>query len=161
MHDHRIAVSNLFENRSRRSWTWKRAHLSRTGRFATASLGRSIYLHGEIKYWLPIAGDRGFAGDILKSGIGISSIWRETDRTAWMPTFEMQSHSFLFGSQTLPSGLKERVNGTTAIDLYPGMRIALSNTPVGLCEFGVAGGITTADRDWFDSRIVFDVRWVR
>lgn len=120
----------------------------------------STFIHGEVKYWLPIAGDQRFAGDVFKTGLGVSTIWRETDRTAWLPTFEVQTYSFLFGSETLANGSVRRVNGTTAVDLLPGMRVSIAETPIGLCEVGFAGGFTVSDRDWFDSRVILDLRWV-
>ncbi len=121
----------------------------------------ATFLHGQLKYRLPIAGSSGFAGDVLNTGFGVSTIWRENDQFALMPTFEMQTHTFLFGSQTLPNGTELRVDGITAVDLFPGMRLASSRSAMGLFEFGMAGGVTVADRDWFDTRIVADMRWVR
>ncbi len=38
-----------------------------------------------------------------------------------IPTFEVQTHSFLFGGRTLPNGSEVRVDGTTAVDLYPAL----------------------------------------
>lgn len=121
----------------------------------------STFLHSEIKYRLPIAGSSGFAGDVLTTGWGLSTIWRETDRYALMPTLELQSHSFLFGGQTLANGTVQRVDGINAIDLFPGMRCAYAKSAMGTFEVGFAGGVTMADRDWFDSRMVLDLRWLR
>lgn len=119
------------------------------------------FLHSEIKYRLPIAGSAGFAGDVLTTGFGLSTIWRESDRYALMPTVELQTHSFLFGSETLDSGTIQRVDGITALDVFPGMRLAYAKSAMGSWEIGVAGGLTFADRDWFDSRVVLDLRWIR
>ncbi len=119
------------------------------------------YFHGQVKYRLPIAGTPGFAGDVLNTGWAVSTIWRETDTYALLPTLELQTNTFLFGAQTTSTGAQERVDGTTAVDLFPGMRIAMARTALGVCECGIAGGIRCADSDWFDSRMMMEVRWLR
>jgi hypothetical protein len=73
----------------------------------------------------------------------------------------MQTHTFQFGAKTLPNGTEMRIDGVTAVDLFPGVRLASSRSAMGLFELGMAGGVTVADQDWFDSRIVADMRWVR
>lgn len=119
------------------------------------------YLHGAINYRLPIAGARGFAGDVLTSSWAISTIWQDRDDFAWIPVLEFQTHSFLFGSQTEPNGSLRRVDGTTALDILPGSRFSLARTALGACELGVSGGFRCSDADWFDSRMMFDIRWLR
>lgn len=121
----------------------------------------ATFLHGELKYRLPIAGTTGFAGDVLSTGLGISTIWRDSDSYALIPTLEMRTLSFLFGGRTLPDGTTVRIDGTTAVELYPGMRCCFCKSSTGIWEFGVAGGTTFADRDWFDTRLMLDVRLIR
>ena len=118
-------------------------------------------MHGELKYRLPIAGSPSFAGDVLTTGLGLSTVWRDTDQFAIIPTLELQSHTFLFGGQTRSNGLERRIDGVTAIDIFPGMRFSMGKSSLGTWEAGLAGGVTCADRDWFDSRIVLDIRWLR
>lgn len=119
------------------------------------------YLFGEWKYHVPLGATPGFAGDIFKTGWGIATIWHDTDCYAMIPTFEIQTHSFLFGGRTLPDGTEVRVDGTTAIDLYPGIRWTFNKSAVGAYELGLSGGMSIADRDWFDSRMILELRWLR
>ena len=119
------------------------------------------YLFGEWKYHVPLGASPGFSGDVFKTGWGIATIWHDTDRYAMIPTFELQTHSFLFGGRTLPNGTVVRVDGTTAVDLYPGVRWTFNESAMGAYELGLSGGMSIADRDWFDSRMIFELRWLR
>lgn len=119
------------------------------------------FLHGAIQYRIPISGSRGFAGDVLTTSWAVSSVWQDSDAYAWIPVLEIQTHSFLFGAQTLPDGSIRRVDGTTALDILPGSRWALGQSAFGLCELGLSGGFRCSDSDWFDSRMMMDIRWVR
>jgi hypothetical protein len=121
----------------------------------------ATFLHGELKYRLPIAGTAGFAGDVLSTGWGVSTVWRDSDSYALIPTLEMRTHSFLFGGMTRSDGTVQRVDGVTAIELYPGMRCTFNRSSVGTWELGFGGGSTFADSDWFDSRMILDVRLLR
>ncbi len=125
-------------------------------------LSPETYWFGEIKYWLPIKGTSPIAGDVLTTGWGVASIAAESDVFALIPTFEMRTLSFLFGGQTRADGTVDtRVDGTTAVELYPGARFVLDpQSDWGLLEFGFSTGITVADSNWFDSRIVFDLRLI-
>ncbi len=119
------------------------------------------FLHGAIQYRVPIAGARGFAGDVLATSWAASTIWQDCDSYAWMPVLELQTHSFLFGAQTEPDGTTRRVDGTTAFDILPGSRFAWAKSALGACELGVSGGWRCSDADWFDSRMMVDIRWLR
>ncbi len=120
----------------------------------------ATYFHSELKYRLPIAASDGFGGDLLTSGYALSTVWKDTDQYAVMPTLEVTTTSFLFGARTLEDGTVQRVNGTTAVDIYPGMRCVFSNSNAGTWEAGFSAGVTCFDRDWFDSRFVIDLRWL-
>jgi len=128
------------------------------GYLARYCLSAETYLFGEVKYWFPIGGTPGTSGDVLTTGWGISTIASESDIYALMPTFEIRTLSFLSGEQTVGGNTVE-LNGLTAVELYPGVRIAFGPaSDVGLWEFGFAAGVTVADDDWFDTRLVFDLR---
>ena len=124
-------------------------------------LSPETYLFGEAKYWMPIAGTSGVAGDVLSTGWGISTIASESDVFAFLPTLELRTLSFLFGGQTPPGTLTtQRIDGETAVELYPGARFVFDRqSDLGLIEFGFAGGVTFADDEWFDSRLVLDLRF--
>ncbi|MCU0719250.1 MAG: hypothetical protein MUC83_06080 [Pirellula sp.] len=131
------------------------------GMLAMRKWNERTYLFGEWKYHLPLGATLGFSGDVFKTGWGVATIWHDTDRYAMIPTLEIQTHSFLFGGRTLPDGTEVRVDGTTAVDLYPGVRWTFNKSAMGAYELGVSGGISVADRDWFDSRMIFELRWLR
>ncbi|CAD76401.1 hypothetical protein-signal peptide prediction [Rhodopirellula baltica SH 1] len=117
------------------------------------------YVFGEVKYWTPIKGTAGVAGDVLTTGWGISTIAAESDVFAFLPTFEVRTLSFLFGGYHDSAGTLQAIDGETAIEFYPGARFVLGpENDMGLWEFGFATGITAADDDWFDTRMVFDLR---
>lgn len=125
-------------------------------------LNQHTYFHGEAKYWLPIAGTPAVAGDVLKLGAALSTVWKESDTMALLPTLEFSSYTFLSGSATQASGIRRHVNGEFAGELYPGLRCVHGpGNELGLLEYGFASGIVFADDGWFDSRLVFDIRFVR
>ncbi len=129
------------------------------GLLARRCLRPETYLFSEIKYWTPIKGTSGVAGDVLTTGWGISTIAAESDVFAFLPTFEMRTLSFLFGGYNTTGGTVQRIDGDTAVELYPGARFVLGpENDMGLWEFGVAAGVTAGDDDWFDTRWVFDLR---
>ncbi len=122
----------------------------------------ATFLHGELKYWLPIAGTRGVAGDVLKTGFGVSTIWRESDCSALLPTLEFSTYSFLAGGTTDSLGASRHVNGDFAAEIFPGLRYVLvPHSDLGMIEFGTAFGATVADRNWFDNRAIFEIRMIR
>jgi len=120
------------------------------------------FFHGEAKYWLPIGGTPSVAGDILKLGAAVSTVWKETDSWALLPTLEFSSYTFLAGSSTQTNGIRRRVNGEFAGELYPGLRCVHGpGGELGVLEYGLATGFVFADEGWFDTRVVFDIRLVR
>jgi hypothetical protein len=82
----------------------------------------ATFLHSEVKYRLPIGGTSGFAGDVLTTGLGVSTLWRDSDCYAFIPTLELRTNSFLFGGMTRSDGSIARVDGVTALEFYPGIR---------------------------------------
>lgn len=124
-------------------------------------LSEMTFFHAEAKYWIPIAGRAGFAGDVLRLGAGVSTIWRESDSHALMPTLEFVTYNFLAGSKTDASGNTVRVNGNFAAEVLPGLRCAFGESALGMHEFGVSAGAKLADRDWFDTRLLLQMRLVR
>jgi hypothetical protein len=120
------------------------------------------FFHGEVKYWLPIAGTPGTAGDVLKAGAAVSTVWHETDTFALMPTLEFSSLTFLSGAATNLDGSSRRVNGEFVGEIYPGLRCVWGpGGDLGLIEYGVSPGFILADEGWYDSRLIFDIRFVR
>ena len=78
-----------------------------------------------------------------------------------MPTLEFLTYNFLAGSKTDANGNTVRVNGNFAAEMVPGIRIAFGQSALGLQELGISAGTKIADRDWFDSRLLLQLRFVR
>lgn len=122
----------------------------------------SLFWFGEISYLVPVGGDRKIDGNVLTTGLAVSTIAWESDRFAVLPTLEMRTLSFTSGGQTGPAGDFQNVDGETAFELFPGMRFVLGpQSDWGLCEIGVSAGTVFADDDWFDSRIRLNIRFTR
>lgn len=118
------------------------------------------YWFGELKYWVPLKGNADTSGEVLTTGLGVSTIAAESDVFAFIPTLEVRLLSFLSGGETIanPSTIG-RVDGKTAVEIYPGARFVLGpESDIGLWELGFAGGVTAGDGNWFDSRFVIDLR---
>ncbi|MEM8735674.1 MAG: hypothetical protein AAGG44_15675 [Planctomycetota bacterium] len=131
------------------------------GLLVRRQLSPLTYFHGELKYWIPIAGSPDIAGDVLKVGAAMSTVWRESDRVALLPTLELSTYTFLSGAKTDSLGLTQRVNGEFAAELYPGMRCVMGSTEFGLVELGCGTAAIFADEGWFDSRLRFEIRLAR
>ncbi len=118
------------------------------------------YFHGQLRYNIPFSGTNDFAGEVLIWGVGVSSIWYETDAFAVLPTFEVVGISFLDGQRTTAGGLTVNVDGETAVDLLPGVRFVLGpQGDLGLTEVGISGGASVGDTGWFSARLQIEARW--
>lgn len=121
-----------------------------------------LYFHGDLRFWIPIAGDPQFSGPAIQYGIGASYLAYDTDTFAVMPTLELIGWNFLDGLKTLPNGAVVPVDGDSTFAILPGVRFVLGPAgDLGLFEAGIAGGAGFDDsRDgWFDSRFLFELRW--
>jgi len=130
------------------------------GALARYCVSPRTYLFGEMKYWTPLGGVSGISGDVLTTGMAISTIARESDVYAIIPTLEVRTLSFLFGGTSVGTDEVRRVDGETAVEIYPGARFVLGpEGDVGLWEVGVSTGFTVADKEWFDTRLLLELRW--
>lgn len=118
------------------------------------------YLHGELKYWMPFGGDPVHAGHVFQYGTGMSHVLWQTDERAVLSTLELIGSTIGDGQATLPDGTLRRVNGDTFFSILPGIRATLGPSgDLGLLEVGISSGMTFGDPGWYDSRVLFDVRW--
>ncbi len=118
------------------------------------------YFHGELKYWMPFGGDPVQAGSVFQYGTGMSHVLWQTDERAVMSTLELIGSTIGDGQATLPDGTVTRANGDTFFSILPGLRTALGPSgDLGLLEVGISSGLTFGDPGWYDSRVLFDVRW--
>lgn len=119
-----------------------------------------LYLHGQLRYVIPLSGTDDFAGEVLLWGLGASGIWHETDAFAILPTFEIVGVSFLDGQRTTPTGRAVDVDGETTVEFLPGLRFVLGpQGDLGLPEIGISGGASVGDRGWFAGRLQLVARW--
>ncbi len=118
------------------------------------------YFHGQLRYHIPFSGTGDYFGEVLIWGVGVSSIWYETDAFAILPTFEVVRVSFLDGQRTTAGGLTADVDGETAIDLLPGVRFVLGpQGDLGLTEVGISGGASVGNTGWYSARLQIEARW--
>ncbi len=119
------------------------------------------YLHGQLRYFIPVSGTDDYPGEVLIWGLGLSKIWYETDAFALLPTLEMVGTSFLDGQRTLPGATTAvKVDGETSIDFLTGLRLVLGpQGDLGLPELGISGGASVGDEGWFTGRILLEARW--
>ncbi|MCC7419636.1 MAG: transporter [Planctomycetaceae bacterium] len=118
------------------------------------------YLHGELKYWIPLAGDPDYTGRVLQYGVGASTVLWQTDNKAILSSLEVIGSSIGNGHATLPTGDLTAVNGDAFVSVLPGVRLTLGPSgDLGLFEIGASGGATFGDPGWYDSRFLLDFRW--
>jgi hypothetical protein len=118
------------------------------------------YLHGDLKYWVPLGGDQLHEGEVLNYGIAMSHVWRETDTYAIMPTLEFRGYSFLAGRETLPDGTDQIVDPNGIMIAHPGIRWAWDHgTDCGLREVGVFGGFALTSDSLYEELIRLEFRW--
>ncbi len=130
------------------------------GLVARCCLSDRSYVFGEVKYWTPIGGDPDYSGDVLSTGLAFSTIGLESDVFALLPTLEFRTLTFLFGGRSDIGGNRQRVDGQTVLECYPGARLVLGpEGDLGLWELNFAAGFTLADDSWFDQRVLFGLRW--
>ncbi len=124
------------------------------------TLSETTYLHGEVKYWIPLGADPKHSGQILRYGLGLSTVAYQTDCFAMMPTLEVITHTVTSGQKTLPSGELVDVDGETFSNLLFGTRYAWGPPgDLGLFEVGVAGGFLFGNDGFDDGRVTLDFRW--
>jgi len=120
------------------------------------------FLHSELKMTFPVPGTPGYAGPLLKWGIGVSHVWYETDTTAYIPTLEFTNIWVLDGQFIpFPGGLPVDVRGDGIFNLAPGLRVVHdTGGDVGVVEFVYSGVFAVGSDGWYDALLRFDLRFV-
>jgi hypothetical protein len=117
------------------------------------------YLHGQIKFWFPVGADPNFGGQILKTGIGLTTLGYETDTFAVLHSTELVFYNFVGGRKTVLPGVSRSVDGEVCGTWFYGPRFVLGPAgDLGLFEVGVNGGVGFGD-DWIDGMFRFELRW--
>lgn len=120
------------------------------------------YLHGDLKYWVPLGGDPVHSGEVLNYGFAISHVWRDSDDFAVMPTLELVAYSFLDGQFTAPgSTATVEVDPQGILTIHPGVRwVWDKGCDCGVREFGIFGGIAATSDSVYEEIIRAEMRWV-
>lgn len=123
------------------------------------------YIHGDIKYWVPLGGDPVHEGEVLSYGIGVSHVWRDSDSFAIMPTLELVGYTFLDGELTVPGSVVPMT--TTAVDsdgilnIHPGIRwVWDKGGDCGVKEFGIFGGFAATSDSLYEELLRAEVRYL-
>jgi len=125
------------------------------------------YLHGQLKYWIPIGATPGYSGYVGIFGGGVSHVWLESDSFAVLPTFEIMGYSVNGGGATVAQplaggglmGVRTAASEVFA-NLVPGVRFVLGpEGDLGLCELGLYAGFCTSNTGWYQQQIGVELRW--
>jgi Putative MetA-pathway of phenol degradation len=125
------------------------------------------YIHGDLTYWFPIAGDLFHSGQMLNYGIGISHIWIDGDKWALMPTLELNAWTVLDGRQTFPFEVDDpadprgEIDTLSILNIHPGLRWVCDTAgDCGVREFGISSGFTVTEDHWYEEILRLEMRWV-
>ena len=130
------------------------------GVLARYEINPATFVHGQVKYWIPIAGDPGLAGDVLTYGVGISHVLYETNNFAIIPDLEMVNYDFLTGNKTL-NGVSISSNGETTYNVVTGARFVIGpKGDLGLFEFGISNMIGIGTDRYVNDLLRFDFKFV-
>lgn len=121
-----------------------------------------LVFHGETKYWVPLGGKRGFAGQILRWGGGVSYVFGSSpvdtvDCRPWaiIPTLELHGSTYLDGQETLSSGFG-KLDGDAVVNISPGVRVSLGET----VDLGLAGTWNLTRRRIADNALLIQLRFL-
>lgn len=118
------------------------------------------WMHGELKFWFPLGADPQHGGQILKFATGFNHVWMETDRSAWIPSFEMSAFSVLNGLATNAVGELKAIDQDTIFYLTPGVHYAVDKGgDFGLFEVGTSLALAASPERFTDSTWNIEVRW--
>lgn len=121
---------------------------------------KQTYLHAELKYRFAAGGNKDFTGQVMRYGLGVSTIAYETDTFAMLPTLEFVGWMVMDGEKSLPSGSIVGVDGENFGAVYPGLRFVLGPAgDLGLFELGVQPGFGFGDNGFFETHFKVDLRF--
>jgi hypothetical protein len=88
------------------------------------------YVHGEVKFLVPIAADQGFVSNVLTYGVGVSHVLYESNNFAIIPDFEFVAYNFSGGQKTVTDpntgvGFAVNASGDNAYNVVTGTRFVI------------------------------------
>ncbi len=120
----------------------------------------TTWLHGELKFWFPLAGDLNHRGQVLKFATGINHVYWETDNQAIIPSLELSTFSILNGLARDASQQIRAVDGDLVVNVTPGIRYAADNRgDFGLFELGAGCSLPLSGQRLADSLFILESRW--
>lgn len=132
------------------------------GALVNYELSKETFLHGEVKFWFPIAGDLEYAGRVLRYGVGISHVLYSKPMFegcdsyfSLIPTLELVGWNALDGMETGFSGFPQDVDGLGVFNVQPGLRVVLTER----IELGYSAAFAVSDHHWYRNLHRFTIRW--
>lgn len=120
----------------------------------------NTYIHTQVKYWIPIAADVGFASNVLTTGVGVSHVLYETNNFAIIPVVEFVNYDFLSGQKTV-NGVNVYSGGENAYNVVTGARFVIGpKGDLGLFEFGVSNTTGVGKDRYVDDLLRFDFKFI-
>lgn len=132
------------------------------GVLANYEVSKETFLHGEVKFWFPIAGDLDYSGRVLRYGVGISHVLYSKSMVSGcpgyfsvIPTFEIVGWNALDGMETGFSGFAQDVDGIGILNIQTGVRFVLTER----IEFGYSAAVAVSDHHWYRNLHRLSLRW--
>lgn len=99
-------------------------------------VGPRTYGVAQLAQWIPIGGDRDYAGAALRWNFALNQmLWKPIPDVQLIGSFEVMGLSFQDGAYTDPIlGSDQKLSGQTFVSLSPGARLFCANT----CDLGLA-----------------------
>ncbi|MBW3599952.1 MAG: hypothetical protein KY475_22105 [Planctomycetes bacterium] len=90
-----------------------------------------LIVEGELRDWIPVGGTDGFAGNVLRYGIGTSYLAHEESALSIRPVVEFVGWSVLDGAKSSPAGVFDAA-GDTIVNGKFGLRVGVGENGDGL-----------------------------
>jgi len=117
-------------------------------------------LAGEMRYWVPIEGTPGFAGNIFRAGIGSSyTLWSDRNGRHITPIVEVVSWTVLNGQETAASSptvfANQSAAGDVIVNVKPGVRFGLGPRS----DMYIGYGRAVTGPVWYEDIVRAELRW--
>jgi hypothetical protein len=130
-----------------------------------------MYLQGETAYWIPIAGDSLYQGNLFHTHLSLNKvIWRILPNVQLIGTAEVSEYSFIGGNYTatnifLPANAAGNTTGKAAplaisatgsmCSIGPGVRLNICDR----IDFGIGSQFSITGTDWAKEEFRAEFRW--
>ena len=132
------------------------------GLLATYQRSLRTVFHGELKYWIPLGADSDFANGVLRYGVGVSRVLKQSPpddphcrKYALIPTLELVGMNFSGGLQTMPDGSVVAADTGAIVNVIPGMRVVLGDH----VEVGGSSAFVLTNTRYYESLHRLELRW--